>query len=149
MVVLADNFEYMVRVLNTNLNGKTKVAFALTGIKGVGRRFAHLVCKAADVDTDKRCGELSSEEIDRLLTVINNPTEYKFPAWFMNMQRDPITGETGQLVSSDVVSHLRTAIQFQKKIRTNRGFRHHWRVKVRGQRTKATGRRGNVVGYAK
>jgi ribosomal protein S13 len=29
--------------------------FALTEIKGVGRRYANLVCKKADVDLNKRC----------------------------------------------------------------------------------------------
>jgi small subunit ribosomal protein S18e len=28
--------------------------FALTSIKGIGRRFANIVCKKADVDMNKR-----------------------------------------------------------------------------------------------
>ena len=30
------NFQHILRVLNTNLDGKIKVMFALTSIKGVG-----------------------------------------------------------------------------------------------------------------
>jgi hypothetical protein len=41
-------------VLNTNVDGRQKIMFALTSIKGVGRRFANLVCKKADVDMSKR-----------------------------------------------------------------------------------------------
>eukprot|EP00966_Prymnesium_polylepis_P206240 4779013-Prymnesium_polylepis.1 len=30
--------------------------FALTSIKGVGRRFSNVACKKAEVDLNKRCG---------------------------------------------------------------------------------------------
>ena len=36
-------------------DGRQKVSFALTSIKGVGRRFANMVCKKAEVDLNKRC----------------------------------------------------------------------------------------------
>lgn len=32
--------------------------------QGVGRRFANIVCKKADVDLNKRAGELSEEEVN-------------------------------------------------------------------------------------
>jgi endonuclease III len=35
-----------------------KVMYALTKIKGVGRRYSNLVCKKADVDLNKRYGWL-------------------------------------------------------------------------------------------
>lgn len=49
-----DDFQHILRVLNTNIDGKQKIVFALTAIKGVGRRFANVVCKKADVDLNKR-----------------------------------------------------------------------------------------------
>lgn len=42
------------RLLNTNVKGEEKVMYALTRIKGVGRRYSNLVCKKADVDLNKR-----------------------------------------------------------------------------------------------
>ena len=36
-------------------DGRHKVSFALTSIKGVGRRSANMVCKKAEVDLNKRC----------------------------------------------------------------------------------------------
>ena len=41
-------------MLNTNIDGKQKVVYALTSIKGIGRRFATAVCKKAEVDIRKR-----------------------------------------------------------------------------------------------
>lgn len=38
------------------VDGKQKVMYALTKIKGVGRRYSNLVCKKADVDLNKRYG---------------------------------------------------------------------------------------------
>ena len=40
---------------NTNIDGRKKVMFAITSIKGVGRRFANIVCKKAAIDITKRC----------------------------------------------------------------------------------------------
>lgn len=47
-------FQHILRLLNTNIDGKRKIQYALTEIKGVGRRYANVVCKKADVDLAKR-----------------------------------------------------------------------------------------------
>jgi hypothetical protein len=54
-LIAGEEFQHILRVLNTNVDGRQKIMFALTSIKGVGRRFANLVCKKADVDMSKRC----------------------------------------------------------------------------------------------
>jgi ribosomal protein S13 len=66
-------------LLNTNVDGKRKIMYALTEIKGVGRRYSNLVCKKADVDLNKRAGDLNSDELERIVTIIQNPTQYKIP----------------------------------------------------------------------
>jgi ribosomal protein S13 len=48
------NTQHILRLLNTNVDGKRKVMYALTEIKGVGRRYSNIVCKKADVDLNKR-----------------------------------------------------------------------------------------------
>ena len=53
-LVADEDFQRILRVLNTNVDGKQKIMFALTSIKGIGRRFANIVCKKADVDMNKR-----------------------------------------------------------------------------------------------
>ncbi|CAG2171120.1 unnamed protein product [Oppiella nova] len=62
-LVIPEKFNHILRVMNTNIDGKRKVMFALTAIKGIGRRFSNIVCKKADVDLNKRAGELSEEEV--------------------------------------------------------------------------------------
>ena len=44
-LVVPPNFQHILRVLNTNIEGKTNVMFALTSIKGIGRRFEKRVMR--------------------------------------------------------------------------------------------------------
>ncbi|KAF7559779.1 hypothetical protein G7046_g4383 [Stylonectria norvegica] len=143
------NFQFILRLLNTNVDGKQKVMYALTKIKGVGRRYSNLVCKKADVDLNKRAGELTSEELERIVTIIQNPTQYKIPSWFLNRQRDIVDGKDSQVLANGVDSKLRDDLERLKKIRAHRGLRHYWGLRVRGQHTKTTGRRGRTVGVSK
>lgn len=52
--------QHILRLLNTNVKGGGKIMFALTEIKGVGRRYSNLVCKKADIDLNKRLVERRS-----------------------------------------------------------------------------------------
>ena len=132
--------------------------YALTEIKGVGRRYSNIVCKKADVDLNKRCvvwnssnglsnsrfaiasaGELNSDELERLVTIIQNPTQFKIPTWFLNRQKDIVDGKNSQILSNGVDSKLRDDLERLKKIRAHRGLRHSWGLRVRGQHTKTTG----------
>ncbi|KAF9886897.1 ribosomal 40S subunit protein S18B [Aspergillus nanangensis] len=143
------NFQYILRLLNTNVDGKQKIMYALTQIKGVGRRYSNLVCKKADVDLNKRAGELTTEELERVVTILQNPTQYKIPTWFLNRQRDITDGKDSQVLSNGLDSKLREDLERLKKIRSHRGLRHYWGLRVRGQHTKTTGRRGRTVGVSK
>jgi len=135
--------------------------YALTEIKGVGRRYSNIVCKKADVDLNKRCvvspclksgvltkgcsaGELNSDELERIVTIIQNPTQFKIPTWFLNRQKDIVDGKNYQILSNAVDSKLRDDLERLKKIRAHRGLRHFWGLRVRGQHTKTTGEESRV-----
>ncbi|KAA8899268.1 hypothetical protein TRICI_006356 [Trichomonascus ciferrii] len=139
------NFQHILRLLSTNVDGKIKVMYALTTIRGVGRRYANLVCKKADVDLSKRAGELTVEELERIVTIIQNPEQYKIPAWFLNRQRDIVDGKDSHLLVNQLDNKLREDLERLKKIRAHRGLRHFWGLKVRGQHTRTTSRRGKRV----
>lgn len=53
------------------------------------------------------------------------------------------------MVSNNLDTKLREDLERLKKIRNHRGLRHYWGLRVRGQRTKTTGRRGRTVGERK
>ncbi|TPX63553.1 hypothetical protein SpCBS45565_g06523 [Spizellomyces sp. 'palustris'] len=142
-------FQHILRLLNTNIDGKRKVMYALTHIKGVGRRYANIVCKKADIDLSKRAGELTNEELERIVVILQNPRQYKIPDWFLNRQKDIKDGKYSQVVANALDNKLREDLERLKKIRAHRGLRHYWGVRVRGQHTKTTGRRGRTVGVSK
>ncbi|KAK5825480.1 hypothetical protein PVK06_020317 [Gossypium arboreum] len=144
-LVANEDFQHILRVLNTNVDGKQKIMFALTSIKGIGRRFANIVCKKADVDMNKRAGELTAQELDNLMTIVANPRQFKIPDWFLNRQKDYKDGKYSQVVSNALDMKLRDDLERLKKIRNHRGLRHYWGLRVRGQHTKTTGRRGKTV----
>jgi small subunit ribosomal protein S18e len=98
---------------------------------------------------DNSAGELTSEELERIVTIIQNPTQYKIPAWFLNRQRDIVDGKDFQVLANGVDSKLRDDLERLKKIRAHRGLRHYWGLRVRGQHSKTTGRRGRTVGVSK
>ena len=143
LIMNESNFQHILRVLNTNLDGKVKIMFALTSIRGVGRRFSNIACKKAEIDLGKRAGELSAEEVERLVTIIQNPRQFKVPDWMHNRKKDAKDGKFSQVVSNTLAMKLRDDLERLKKIRAHRGLRHYWGLRVRGQRTKTTGRRAH------
>lgn len=94
-------------------------------------------------------GELTTEELERLVNIMQNPRQYKIPDWLLNRQKDIKDGSYSQLVSNSVDTAIREDLERLKKIRAHRGLRHAWGLRVRGQHTKATGRRGKTVGVSK
>ena len=148
-LIIPEKFQHIHRVMNTNIDGNKQIPFALTAIRGVGRRYAFVCCKKADIDVTKRAGELSEEEIEKVTTVMQNPTQYKIPDWFLNRQRDYKDGKTSQVLSTGLDNKWREDLERLKKIRLHRGLRHYWGLRVRGQHTKTTGRKGRTVGVSK
>ncbi|ORZ02214.1 ribosomal protein S13/S18-domain-containing protein [Syncephalastrum racemosum] len=144
-----NQFQHIIRLLNTNVDGKDKITIALTSVKGVGRRFANIACKKADVDLNKRAGECTNEDLERIVTILQNPQQYKIPNWFLNRQKDIVDGKYFQAISNQLDTKLREDLERLKKIRAHRGLRHFWGLRVRGQHTKTTGRRGRTVGVSK
>jgi len=142
------SFQHILRILNTNIDGKQKIQFALTAIKGCGRRYAGLVCRKAEVDMSKRAGEMDAADMERIVTIMQNPRQYKIPDWFLNRQKDVKDGKYSQLLSNGLDNKFREDMERLKKIRCHRGIRHMHHLRVRGQHTKTTGRHGRTMGVA-
>jgi small subunit ribosomal protein S18e len=107
------------------------------------------VCRKAGVDVSKRAGELEPAELERIVTIMQNPLDHGIPKWFLNRKKDIIDGSYSQLLANGLDNKLREDFERMKKIRCHRGLRHMWGLRVRGQHTKTTGRRGHTMGVAK
>ena len=62
-------------------------------------------------------GELSNDEIEKLIAVITNPLQYNIPEWFLNRQKDIETGKYKQIVSNNLQANLREDLNRLKKMR--------------------------------
>ena len=69
---------------------------------------------------------------------MQNPAQFKIPEWFLNRQKDITDGKSSHTLSNAIDQKLRDDLERLKKIRSHRGLRHHWQLKVRGQHTKTT-----------
>merc|ERR1712062_497766 len=117
--------------------------------QGVGRRFSNTCLKKADIDMNKRAGELSDEEVERLVTIMQNPRQYKIPDYYLNRPKDVKDGKYSQILANGLENKLREDLERLKKIKAPRGLRHYWGLRVRGQHTTSTGHKGKTVGVSK
>ncbi|GKT22918.1 Ribosomal protein S13 like protein [Aduncisulcus paluster] len=148
-LVKEESFQGLIRMFSTNVSGDIKVMYAITAIPGVGRRFANMVIKRAGVDFGKRAGELTQEEVARITEIIEKPLEHGIPVWMLNRRKDYTTGKDVHLTVNHISNTLREDLQRMRKTRRHRGIRHHLRIKVRGQRTKGTGRFSSSIGVSR
>ena len=134
------------RKLRSQVDGNAKVEHGLTQIKGVGRRFAQVIVKVAGVNPNIRIGAIPEKELNKIEEIILNPVENGVPNWMVNRPKDLRSGEDLHVIGNKLEITVKRDIDRMKKIKSYKGVRHHLRLKVRGQRTKSTGRHGLVVG---
>ncbi len=145
----AEELKHIVRILNTDLAGKKQVHMALTGIKGVGRRCARIFTDKAGVDPRATLGLLPDSEIEKLKKVIEEEATGILPVWMVNRRGDIATGSDKHVMGMDLTMTLREDLDLMKKMRSYKGIRHERGLRVRGQRTRSTGRTGAIVGVSR
>jgi len=121
----------------------------LTQIRGVGYMFANTILNVLKINPNQRIGHLSPEQVNSIESIIKNPSASNFPSWFLNRRKDVETGEDKHLLTSDIAFTVRNDVEREKTSGSWRGYRHMFGLKVRGQRTRCTGRKGGAVGVAK
>jgi small subunit ribosomal protein S13 len=143
-----DDFKYIVRIVNSDIDGDKATVHALTAIKGIGDRLAKIILNKTGLPEYEKIGNLSDEDIEKLENYILELTE-NTPGWLMNKQKDYWSGEDIHLLGTEMDMRLQEDVNMLKKIRCYKGIRHEKGQKVRGQRTKAHGRSGLTVGVVK
>lgn len=145
----SSEFRYLVRIRGKDLEGRKKVTAALADLRGVGDNFAQSVVSSLGVDPKARLGTLSDEQLRAIEKALTDGSSLKVPQWAYNRRKDPETGETKQLVGTDLEVATKDDIEREKTVQSWRGIRHSLGLKVRGQRTRTTGRHGRTVGVRK
>ena len=142
-------YRHIVRIVGNDIPGERKILIGLTQIKGIGYNFANAVIDLLKISPNTNIGNLSDSQVQSIEKILKNPSEANFPTWFLNRQKDVETGENKHLITSDIAFTVRNDIEREKATNSWRGFRHTFGLKVRGQRTRTTGRKGGAVGVAK
>lgn len=136
---MAEDLKYIVRIANTDLDGKKHICVAITKIKGIGRIFANAICNITGIDKEKKTGYLTQEEILKLNEAISNSSS--FPKWMLNRRKDFESGEDMHLITADLAFTKETDIKRMRKTKSYKGMRHSWGLPVRGQKTKSNFRK--------
>ncbi|MFW5900300.1 MAG: 30S ribosomal protein S13 [Halodesulfurarchaeum sp.] len=140
-----EEIRYFVRIGQTDLDGTKSVERALTEMKGIGRRAARVIADVAEVDRTATFGALDDDTIESVVEAVEDYDTH-VPDWLTNRQNDFYSGESGHLTGSDVELTRDEDINRMRMIRSYRGVRHERGQKVRGQRTKSTGRTEGTIG---
>ncbi len=143
-----EDFNFIVRIANSDIDGLKRTVIGIQQIKGVGKRVAQIVVKKAGVDPTVKIGSLSDEDVKKLEELITTYVEYA-PEWAINRQLDYETGSDMHLIGNELELTKKDDINRMKMIRCYRGIRHETHHKVRGQRTRSNGRHGLTMGVSK
>jgi small subunit ribosomal protein S13 len=145
---LGDDFAYILRMADSDVDGLRPIAIGLTSIKGVGMRTSQQICRLAGINGKTLGGHLSEEEQDSLRSAIDDYAT-TVPWWLVNRQRDLGTNEDAHIVAMEVKMTRDDDISRMAGIKAYRGMRHRSGHKVRGQRLRSNGRKGSTLGVEK
>lgn len=146
---MSQEYRHILRIMGTDMQGTLKTIYALTKIKGVSLSLSNAILKKAEVNPDLRVGFLTETEISKIEEIVKEPEKYNLPPWLFNKRKNAETGKDIHLISADLLLRTKTDIDEAKEIRSWRGYRHAYGLKVRGQHTKTTGRAGKALGVKK
>lgn len=137
----------IVRVIDKDVEGRVPIRHALSKGHGVSFMMANAICHVLELDPEQKVGYISRAELDKIEDCAKNPSKYDIPSWLFNRRKDIETGKDKHLVSAELDLAKKFDIRFMKKIKTYKGRRHSMgSKKVRGQKTKATGRKSGSLG---
>jgi small subunit ribosomal protein S13 len=143
-----ENFRYIVRIMNSDIDGNKSLIMGIQNVKGVGPRVAAVVAKRTGIKPSEKMGNLSEAQTDEITKIISSYPEFA-PHWAVNRQNDIETGEDMHIFGVDLDVMKKDDINRMKMIRCYKGVRHEQGQKVRGQKTRSNGRTGLTMGVSR
>jgi small subunit ribosomal protein S13 len=107
---------------------------------------ASVIHKELSLDPKGRVGDLTEGDIERIDKVLGSLQDYGVPKYMMNRRTDFTSGTDKHVIMNDLIFDVSQDLDREKKMNSWIGYRHTYGQKVRGQRTRNTGRTGMAVG---
>jgi small subunit ribosomal protein S13 len=145
----ASEYKHILRIAGKDIEGGKKLIVALSEIKGVGYNFAQVLIQSLNINPNMRVGLLTENDIREIEQAISNPARAGIPQWYLNRRKNMDDGSNNHLITSDLDFAASNDIEREKLVMSWRGYRHMFGLRVRGQCTRTTGRRGGAVGVKK
>jgi len=145
---MESEFKFIVRILGKDLNGSLKLVQGLSKIRGIGPNLARYVINSLNIDNNIRIGAISDTQIEQIEEVLKSES-LQLPAFLRNRQKDMVSGKDIHLTGADLDFSLKTDLDRERALQSWRGVRHSLGLKLRGQRTRCTGRSGKTMGVSK
>jgi small subunit ribosomal protein S13 len=142
------DYKHILRIAGKDIDGSKKLIVALSEIKGLGYNFAQ-VTQSLNINPGIRVGFLTEYEVHEIELAISNPARAGVPQWYLNRKKSIDDGSNHHIISSDLDFAASNDIEREKLIMSWRGYRHMFGLRVRGQCTRTTGRKGGAVGVKK
>jgi small subunit ribosomal protein S13 len=143
------SFRHLVRIKSTDLEGHLPVSLGLSKITGVNRRLAQTIVKILKIPMSERIGSLTDSTIKDIENIISDPISAGIPDWLVNRRKDIQTGENQHLSEAQLILQNKQDIERYIRMRSRKGIRHQFKLKVRGQKTRTHGSKGSTVGVSK
>lgn len=145
----ASEYKHILRIAGKDVEGSKKLLVALSEVKGVGYNFAQVLTQSLGINSNTRVGFLTDSQIKEIEQALADPGKIGVPEWYLNRKKDMLSGKTHHLITSDLDFSISNDIDREKTVMSWRGYRHMFGLRVRGQCTRTTGRRGGAVGVKK
>ncbi len=145
----ASEYKHILRIAGKDIEGGKKLIVALSEIKGVGYNFAQVLIQSLNINPNMRVGFLTENDIHEIEQAISNPALAGIPQWYLNRRKNMDDGSNNHMITSDLDFAASNDIEREKLVMSWRGYRHMFGLRVRGQCTRTTGRRGGAVGVKK
>jgi small subunit ribosomal protein S13 len=142
-------YRHILRIAGKDIEGSKKIIIALSQIKGLGYNLSQVVLQSLNIKSNMRVGFLTEKEVSDIESAIKNPSLIGIPNWYLNRRKDSDTGTDKHLLTSDLDLTISNDIEREKTVYSWRGYRHMFGLRVRGQCTRTTGRKGGAVGVKK
>lgn len=139
----------IIRIAGKDVYGEVPLGQAIMRVRGIGHcagnAMSGIIAEKLSVPANVEIGDLSHEQLEQIDKLLLNIQDY-LPTFLLNRRKDPFDGKDKHVITNDLIFSVRQDIEKEKKMYSWKGYRHAYGQKVRGQRTRNTGRQGMAVG---